>query len=498
MLAQTATIVLTMGTACVAQVCPPEIIAAGSARVVLESIADSRGGDLVDQAIALVDAGDGRMFMVNRTGTVHIIEHGAIDPTPTLDLRGEILSSFQRGITGFGLHRDFGRPGTPGFEKIYVYCTFPPGSGVPTWPVSNAVHQNVLVEWRMDPFAPNRVSPDSKREVFRADHLSTVHMGGDMKWGPDGYLYIAIGSPPNPRATAQQNDHPDGTILRIDPLHPSLTPLSADPVSGNGAYRVPADNPFHGTPSAAPEIWAYGLRHPWRMSFDRISGELFVADVGGALMEEINHVVRGANYGWPYREGPCPGPDDPPTPPPAWRDPILSYGHDDGIAIIGGFVYRGAAMPALRGMFIFADHSREGFPTAGRLLAANLYDEHGAVRPPSASGIADVQTGLVNADLDYTVHSLAEDARGELYLLGYGRDAVQQFSTIRRILPACWADCDHDSGPGILDIFDFLCFGNLFAAGDPYACDCDESTGRGVCDIFDFLCFGNAFSQGCD
>lgn len=481
-----------------AQLCPPDLVATGKARVVLETIADSRLGDPVDNPLALVESGDGRLFMVNRPGTVHVIEGGVINPIPTLDIRGELLWSHSRGLTGFALHRDFHVHDAPGYSKIYVYYTQEAGTAPATWPLQVVEHQNVLAEWTMDPLDPGRVHPDSRREIFRADHRSIVHMGGDLKWGPDSYLYIAIGSPPSRRASSQENDHPDGSIMRIDPLDPSLTPLSPDPVSTNGRYRVPIDNPFVGMAIATPEVWAFGLRHPWRMSFDRVTGELFSADVGGSLHEEINHIQRGANYGWPYREGPCEGPDAPPMPPPHMHEPIVAYGHADGTAIIGGHVYRGAAMPWLRGTYIFADHSREGFPTAGRLLAVDLYDEFGTVREPSRSGIVEVRPAVIQNQLDFTVHSLSEDACGELYVMGLGRDATTIYSVIRRIIPACWADCDQSTGAGVLDVFDFLCFGNLFAAGDPYACDCDASTGRGVCDVFDYLCFGNAFSQGCE
>lgn len=481
-----------------AQLCPPHPIAGGQISVSLDIIADTRHGDPVNNALALVESGDGRQFLVNRLGTIHVIENGVIDPVPTLDITAEILSINNRGITGFVAHKDFADPSSPGFHKVYVYFTQPVGTAPATWPINASLsHQNVLTEWTMDALDPNRVQPGSKREIFRADHRSVVHMGGDLKWGPDGYLYVAIGGPINRHISSQENDHPDGTIMRIDPLEPALTPLSPNPASANGRYRVPIDNPFVGVPNVTPEVWAYGFRHQWRMSFDAVTGELFTGDVGHASYEEINHVVRGGNYGWPFREGPCDGTQPMPNPPPTLIDPLIAYSHDDGLAVIGGYVYRGSAMPALRGKYIFADLSRTGHPDPGRLLIAEVYDEFGSVLPPSNSGIAEVRTGNATPMLNFTVHSLAEDAEGELYLLGVGRIGSVNFSTVQKIVPRCWADCDQTTGPGTLDIFDFLCFGLLFAANDPYACNCDTTTGVGVCDIFDFLCFGSAFGMGC-
>ena len=155
-------------------------------------------------------------------------------------------------------------------------------------------------------------------------------------------------------------------------------------------------------------------------------------------------------------------------------------------------------MPNLRGKYLFADLSRFGSPTPGRFLMYEVYDEFGQVRPPANSGIREILVGPNNDQLTFTVHSLAEDMDRELYLLGVGGSGTSSYSVVAKVVPQCWADCDQTSGQMVLDIFDFLCFGNFFAAGDPYACDCDTTTGPGVCDIFDFLCFGNAFGLGCD
>jgi hypothetical protein len=219
-------------------------------------------------------------------------------------------------------------------------------------------------------------------------------------------------------------------MLRIDPLNPTLTIGSADAVSGNGQYRIPADNPFVG--GQVPEIYAYGFRNPYRFSFDTAAPhDLIVADVGQNTVEEIDRVTKGGNYGWAQKEGDflfnrvdgpnglagTVGPRSPGSPaglidPISGPDGTLEYDHDDGISITGGFVYRGSAIPELEGKFIFGDLALHGTPIRadGRLFYADLQGGsiHEFLLPQFANGV--LPNGL-------TVHGFGQDANGELYAL---------------------------------------------------------------------------------
>jgi hypothetical protein len=219
-----------------------------------------------------------------------------------------------------------------------------------------------------------------------------------------------------------------GKMLRIDPLNPTLTPASPNPASGNGQYRIPADNPFHGV-GQVPEIYAYGFRNPYRFSFDRANGQLIVADVGQNTIEEIDRVVKAGNFGWAMKEGDflfdrttggvgaAPGNRSPGSPA-GLIDPIsgpagtLEYDHSDGISITGGFVYRGHAIPELIGKYVFGDLALRTQPTRadGRLFYADL--DTGDIKefqlPQFANGV--LPNGL-------TVHGFGQDENGELYAM---------------------------------------------------------------------------------
>ena len=233
-----------------------------------------------------------------------------------------------------------------------------------------------------------------------------------------------------PGGNAQNLMTPFGKMLRLDPLNPALNPASADPVSSNGQYRIPTTNPFQAA-GHVREIYAYGLRNPYRFCFDSGSGQLIVADVGQNNVEEIDRVVLGGNFGWPVKEGEflfnrTTGPagaagtvsSRSPGNPAGMIDPIsgpggtLQYDHEDGISITGGFVYRGSQYPELLGKYVFGDLALRTSPVRadGRLFYADLTT--GVIRefllPQFASG--SLPDGL-------TVHGFGEDGRGELYAL---------------------------------------------------------------------------------
>ncbi|MEJ2702619.1 MAG: PQQ-dependent sugar dehydrogenase, partial [Sedimentisphaerales bacterium] len=248
--------------------------------------------------------------------------------------------------------------------------------------------------------------------VLRIDEPQFNHNAGHLAFGPDGYMYIAVGdgggandtSPGHGETGNGQNINTiHGSIVRIDPLDPAFTPDSPDLVSANGAYRVPLDNPFIGV-DGLDEIYAYGLRNPYRFSFDAHSGALIVADVGQRLVEEINIVNKGHNYGWNLKEGTFKF--DPegvevglPLDDPTLTDPVAEYDHDDGIFIIGGHTYYGTEVPELWGRYICGDYSRAFRNPDGRLFVADLFT---AIRENRA---------YVNV---HTEKSPAGDIRGQL------------------------------------------------------------------------------------
>jgi hypothetical protein len=241
-----------------------------------------------------------------------------------------------------------------------------------------------------------------------------------MEFGPDGYLYISLGDGGGANDTSaghgtqgngQNINTILGSIVRIDPLDPALTPDSPNPASGNGAYRVPADNPFVGI-EGVDEIYAYGLRNPYRFSFDARSGALIVPDVGQNRVEEINFVRKGRNYGWNLKEGTFAF--DPagvniglPLDDPSLTDPVVQYDHDDGLAVVAGYTYYGTAAPELWGQYVCGDFSRQFSTPEGRLFVADLF----------TGEIQELLIGAAGRPLGLFVKGLGRDHDGEIYLL---------------------------------------------------------------------------------
>ncbi len=418
----------------------------GSIAIHLNEIA--RGLAAPDYAISA--PGDAsRLFVVEQNGLLRVIENGNLVPAPALDLRSRVSpplvpsnANDERGFLGLAFHPGFASPTSPGFRTLYTYTSELVSSGAsPTYGVPNNAMQNymnVVSEWKMSASNPAQVDPGSRREVISFGKNAANHNGGTIAFNPtrpnEPYLYIALGDGGNardvgpghlePGGTAQNLTTPMGKMLRFDPLNPALTAGSPDPVSGNGQYRVPLDNPFVGG-SPVPEIYAYGFRNPYRFAFDRATGQLILADVGQGTVEEVNRVERGGNYGWAIKEGDflfdrttgeviarSPGQ------PAGLIDPItgtvatVEYDHGDGISITGGFVYRGTAIPELYGKYVFGDLALTNLPPRvdGRLFYADL--DTGEIKdfllPQFAAG--SLPDGL-------TVHGFGEDAAGELYAL---------------------------------------------------------------------------------
>jgi glucose/arabinose dehydrogenase len=418
----------------------------GDIAIRLRNVADGLGAP--DYGIA-PDGDMERLFVVEQNGLLLVLENEQLLPTPALDMRSRVSPPFvptnandERGFLGLAFHPGFSSSASPGFRTLYTYSTEPLGS--PTYPAPVGATQNfqmVINEWKMSASDPNVVDSTSRREVFSLGKNAGNHNGGTLAFGPDGYLYLAIGDGGNandvgpshiePGGNAQNLSTPNGKMLRIDALHPSLTTGSPNAISANGQYRIPADNPFQG-PGQAPEIYAYGLRNPYRFAFDTLTDELILADVGQNNIEEINRIELGGNYGWPIKEGtfifnrtnqgPGQGPGtigaNSPGSPAGLIDPIsgtlgtLQYDHADGISITGGFVYRGTGIPELVGKYVFGDLAIRNAPPRvdGRLFYADLTT--GEINEFLLPQFVDDQLpdGL-------TVHGFGQDGNGELYAM---------------------------------------------------------------------------------
>lgn len=391
-----------------------------------------------------------RLFVVEQNGLLRIIQNGSLLPGSALNVQNLVQvapvgtgplnpanANDERGFLGLAFHPGFGDANSPGFRTLYTYTSENLGAG-PTYVAPNNAQQNyknMITEWKMSAADPNVVDPASRREIISFGKNAGNHNGGTITFGPDNYLYLATGDGGNandvgashiePGGNAQNLTTPLGKMLRIDPLNPSLTGGSLDVASSNGQYRIPQSNPFDGA-GEVPEIYALGLRNPYRFAFDRAGNhDLILADVGQNNVEEIDRITLGGNYGWAVKEGTylfnrtngTIGANSPGLPA-GLIDPIsgplgtLEYDHGDGISITGGFVYRGTAIPELVGKYVFGDLALRGSPVRadGRLFYADLTS--GEIKefllPQFAAGT--LPNGL-------TVHGFGEDGNGELYAM---------------------------------------------------------------------------------
>src|SRR5687768_4708025 len=408
-----------------------------------------------------------RLFVVEQKGLLLIVQDGVLLPAPALDVQSRVAPPLnpgspndERGLLGLAFSPGFNDPGHVGHRTLYTYSgeLIPAGTS-PTYPAPNGATQNyklVVNEYRMSATDPNLVDPSTRREIISFGKNAGNHNGGTLAFGPDGYLYLAVGDGGNandvgashiePGGNAQNLSTPLGKMLRFDPTHPSLTPASGDAPSANGEYRIPATNPFQAA-GQVPEIYAYGLRNPYRFAFDRANGELILADVGQNNIEEINRIELGGNYGWAVKEGDflfnrTDGTIGASTPgsPAGLIDPItgtagtLQYDHGDGISITGGFVYRGSLVPELVGKYVFGDLALRNAPPRvdGRLFYADLQTgeifffplDH--LFPGSTGGV--LPNGL-------TVHGFGEDGRGEIYALATNTPANGTGGIVYKLTP---------------------------------------------------------------
>ena len=386
----------------------------GTITVELELVAEG-----LTAPVSVTHAGDGtgRLFVVDQAGLIRVIRDGALLSEPFLDLTGEIVAVNpffdERGVLGVAFHPDYADNG-----RFFVRYSVPRGGspGEPCFGTSRGCHSEVLGEFRVSG-DPDIADPGGTI-LFSVDEPQFNHDSGGIAFGPDGFLYFTVGDgggahdgladdPPShgPIGNGQDIFTVLGSILRID-------------VDSGAPYAIPPDNPFVGLPGE-DEIYAYGLRNPYRFSFDREDGRLFLGDVGQNLFEEVDVVEKGGNYGWVIREGfHCFDPFDPTNPPATCAttgpsgepllDPVAEYDHGDGIAIVGGFVYRGTRFHELAGKYVFGDFSRGFFPGNGRLF---YLDADGDL-----SRVLELRLGDMNQPLGAYLLGLGEDEDGELYV----------------------------------------------------------------------------------
>jgi len=323
----------------------------------------------------------GSLFVVEQSGKIFRVDLASGSKTLFHDVSADLVeidpAYDERGLLGLAFHPDFqnnglfythqSEPVRAEQDSLVDFTTLPAGR------VAN--HRSMVVEYRVsDPTCNSAIQKQDT--LISVDQPQSNHNGGDLAFGPDGYLYISLGDGGGAndqglghglRGNARDTNNVLGSILRIDPL-------GADSV--NGKYGIPADNPFvGGLNEGVDEIFAYGLRNPFRMSFDAVTGELYAGDVGQNNVEEIDLIVKGGNYGWNYMEGSFyfynvfeagggGGYVSNIAPPDAPQDlvlPIAEYGRDDGISVTGGYVYRGDQVPALDGRYVFADFFEKRF-----------------------------------------------------------------------------------------------------------------------------------------
>jgi glucose/arabinose dehydrogenase len=359
------------GTAQVTTTTPPSTVAPSTpssslagVRIHLVEVAT------LEQPLAMaVRPADPTLYVAQKTGKIVAVRGGIVDPVPVLDLTEQVSLGGEQGLLGVAF--------SPSGRDVYVNYTDTNGDTHVTGYEMRA----------------GRAVTATRRDVLFVDQPYSNHNGGDLVFGPDGYLYVGLGdggSGGDPQGNGQSLSTLLGKMLRIDP-----TPF------GDRPYRIPADNPFVGRADARPEIWAYGLRNPWRYSFDRRTGDLWIGDVGQSAWEEVDiqpsDSPGGENYGWNRMEGGHPyGGADPPA---HAVPPVYEYSHDGGGCVVtGGYVYRGESIPELDGAYVFADFC------IGELEALRVKDgrviDHRAL-------------GAVVSNLS----SFGEDAQGELYAM---------------------------------------------------------------------------------
>ena len=343
----------------------------------------------LNRPVAITHAGDNRLFITLQGGQIVIHDGTSLLQPPFLDIAALIGdSSGEKGLLGLAFHPRYS-------ENGFFFVNYTDTSG-----------NTVIARYSVSSVNANRADPGSARIILRIDQPYPNHNGGQLVFGPDRYLYIGMGdggSAGDPGNRSQNMNELLGKMLRID-------------VDAASPYAVPASNPFVNRPGVRGEIWASGLRNPWRFSFDRNTGDLYIADVGQGAREEINFVsaasIGGENYGWRLMEGSrCYVPGTGCNPDGSLVLPIIEYDHSVGCSVTGGYVYRGAQHPRLQGLYIYGDYCTGVIWGASRDAAGRW-------------------SSRVLVDTPHQISTFGEDLAGELYVARHHTTA----GTIYRIV----------------------------------------------------------------
>jgi len=327
--------------------------------------------------VGLEHAGDGsgNLFIVEQDGLIRILDGTMLLATPFLDIRDRIgRNGSEQGLLGLAFHPNY-------FVNGYFYVNYTDFDG-----------NTVIARFQRSDMDPNFADPESEKKLFSITQPFSNHNGGALAFGPDGYLYLGLGdggSAGDPQGNGQSLNSLLGKVLRID-------------IDQSEPYSIPPDNPFNDG-SAKPEIWAYGLRNPWRFSFDRITGDLFIGDVGQNEWEEINFLPFGANgdlnFGWNFFEGTHPYSGLSPEKKRLVM-PVSEYHHDLGCSVTGGIVYRGAKLPDFYGTYLYGDYC------SGRVWGLLRDEQRNWISTILFEGVANIS-------------SFGEDESGEIYLVNH-------------------------------------------------------------------------------
>jgi glucose/arabinose dehydrogenase len=332
----------------------------------------------LQKPVGFAQANDSRWFIIEQPGVIRVVRDGVLLPTPFLDIRALANDAgSERGLLGLAFSPRYAADG-----EFFINYT-------------DANGDTLIARYHVSA-DPDQADPASAQVVLQVAQPYPNHNGGGLAFGPDGYLYIGLGdggSGGDPQGNGQNLRALLGKMLRLDVRTPP--------------YAIPPDNPFANRSDARPEIWASGLRNPWRYSFDRATGDLYIADVGQNQYEEVDFqpaAVGGQNYGWNFMEGLHPYRDGAPD---GLTAPVVEYTHAGGeCSITGGYVYRGAALPQLNGVYLYGDYC------SGQVWAL--------FRTPAGWE----SRALFNAG--FLISSFGEDAAGELYLLDHYGGVVYQ------------------------------------------------------------------------
>jgi glucose/arabinose dehydrogenase len=330
--------------------------------------------------LVVTHAGDGtgRRFVLDQSGMIHVFHPGSVEGKLFLDLRP--------GTSPWGKYNEEGLLGLAFHPKFKENGQF-----ILTYSLERETRKERLARFRVSRDDPDRADPASEEVVLEVEQPFWNHNGGSIAFGPDGFLYWALGD-------GGSRDDPFGNGQNLGTVLGKILRLDIDRRSDGKAYAMPSDNPFVGTANARGEIFALGFRNPWQIAFDQATGKLWAADVGQDQWEEVNVVTKGGNYGWSLREGTRPF-GNRPEPSADLVDPVWEYDHQIGKSITGGFVYRGRAIPELRGAYLYGDF------VSGRLWALTLDEATG-----KATNLAIPWSGL-------PIFGFGTDADGEAYVL---------------------------------------------------------------------------------